>query len=344
MSAGERPLALVMLPDKLGAAEAAARVCDVVAWADIADKPRFLATRAADVRAIVTVSTLPFPFSLDRFASLELLAFFGAGYAMPETQACLDRGVAISTGPGTNSLDVADMAVGLAIAVIRKIGEGDRLIRAGGWSDLLPVAMAPSLRDLSYGVVGYGAIGSAIADRLAAFGGPIRWWGPNAKPGARWPRAASLLDLAAASDVLFIAVRADEDARGLIGAGVLAALGPGGYLINVSRGFVVDEDALLAALREKRLAGAGLDVFAQEPTDPARWSGLGNVMLSPHLGGWARASIAAAQDLLAGNLRRHFAGQPLLTPIPAPQRPCAPDGMNLPDSNPIEPAAPARTR
>lgn len=311
----QRPLALVTLPREVGAADAAAQVCEVIVWPEVADPAGFLAKRGGEVRAIVTASTLPFPAPLETFPALGLLAFFGAGYATPETDACRERGIAVSNGPATNHLDVADMAVGLTIATIRRIAESDRLIRTGDWHGLHPVEMAPSLRTLRYGIVGLGAIGTAVAERLAAFGGSIAWWGPHAKPDARWPRATSLIDLAQASDVLIVAVRADEGSRDLIDAGIIAALGPDGYLVNVSRGFVVSEDALVEALRHRRLAGAGLDVFAQEPTDPARWAGIDSVVLTPHIAGWTRASIAAAQDLLTGNLRRHFAGQPLLTPV-----------------------------
>jgi phosphoglycerate dehydrogenase-like enzyme len=318
MLVGGRPLALVVTPRVLGAANAAASVCDIVVWDDVDEQQDFLATRAAEVRAIVTVSTLPFPGKLADYASLELLAFYGAGYSMPETRTCMERGIAVSTGPGTNSLDVADLAIGLMITTVRRIGEGDRLVRSGGWRGLLPIAISPSLRGLRYGIVGFGAIGSAIADRLAPFGGSISWWGPNAKPDARYPRADSLVDLAKNSDVLIVAARGDDSASRLINAEIIAALGPGGYIINVSRGFVVDEDALIAALHDGKLAGAGLDVFDGEPTDPQKWVGLENIVLSPHIGGWARASEAAAADLLAENLRRHFAGEPLLTLAPRP--------------------------
>jgi phosphoglycerate dehydrogenase-like enzyme len=292
-------------------------VCDVIAWCDIDDQRTFLAGRAADVQAVVTVSTLPFPGRLDDYRSLGLLAFYGAGWSTPEAHACLRKGVAVSHGPGTNSLDVADLAIGLMIAAVRRIAVGDRLVRGGSWTDMLPVAITPSLRDLRYGIVGLGAIGAAIADRLAVFGNRIMWWGPNPKPDARFPRAPSLIDLAHTSDVLIIAARGDEKARHIVNAEILQALGPEGHIVNVSRGHVIDEDALIHALSDRRLAGAGLDVFALEPTDPSRWAGLGNVVLTPHIGGWARASEADAQRLLAENLRRHFAGQPLLTPVQA---------------------------
>ncbi|WP_375396594.1 NAD(P)-dependent oxidoreductase [uncultured Sphingomonas sp.] len=316
MRAEDRPLALVTVPDAIGAGTAAARVCDVVVWPDLADPAAFLAERAASVRAIVTVSTLPLPADLDRFPALELLAFFGAGYAMAETERCLQRGIAVTHGPGINHLDVADVAVGLVIAAVRGLAAGDRLIRAGGWRGLVPLPMTPSLRDLRYGIVGLGAIGTAVAERLAPFGGAIAWWGPTVRSDARWPRAASLIELARTSDVLVVAARGDEGTRGLIDAAVLAALGPAGYLVNVSRGFVVDEPALVSALREGRLAGVGLDVFDPEPTDPARWAGIETAVLSPHLGGAASASTAGAQALLTENLRRHFAGEALLTPVP----------------------------
>lgn len=293
----------------------AAEQCgEAVVWDELADHAAFLRERARSVRAIVTASTIPLPCELTNFPALELIAYFGAGYANVDLAECRARGIAVSNVPATNNQDVADVAIGLMIGLVRRLTEGDRVVRAGGWDRMLPVPMAPSLGDLRYGIVGLGDIGMEIAARLEPFGGTIRWHGPRPKPDSRWPYCVTLLELARESDVLLVAVRGDDTTRHLIDAGVIAALGPAGYLINVSRGFVVDEAALVAALREGRLAGAGLDVFDPEPTDPAKWHGL-NAILTPHIAGWARAGIVGGQNIVAENLRRQFAGEPLLTPV-----------------------------
>jgi lactate dehydrogenase-like 2-hydroxyacid dehydrogenase len=311
----DRPLALVMLPRMLGAATAAERHCEIMLWDELDDRQDFLDRRGGEVRVIVTANTLPLPAPLAAFPALELLAYFGAGHAAPETDLCLARGIAVSNVPATNHRDVADLALGLTIAAVRRLAQADRLVRGGGWNRLQPLPVTPSLGDLRYGIVGLGAIGVAVAERLGPFGGEVLWWGPHAKPDSRWRRTETLLELAQAVDVLIVAVRAGPETRRLIDADILAALGPGGYLINVSRGYVVDEDALVAALRQGLLAGGGLDVFADEPTDPARWRALETMVLSPHIGAAAWGGIAASQEVLAENLRRHFAGEPLLNPV-----------------------------
>ena len=144
----------------------------------------------------------------------------------------------------------------------------------------------------------------------------VAWWGPSPKPELAWPRAESLLKLAEDSDILIVACRADASNRGLISREVIEALGPRGLLVNVSRGSVVDEDALIAALKDKRLGRAALDVFQQEPTPPARWADVPNVALSPHAAGGTLESIPRMIGQAHENLRRHFAGEPLLSPTP----------------------------
>lgn len=142
----------------------------------------------------------------------------------------------------------------------------------------------------------------------------IRWWAPRAKEAA-WPRADSLIELARGSDILVVACRADESNRGLISAEVIEALGPSGLLVNVARGQLVDEDAVLTALKDGRLGGAALDVFAEEPTEAARWSGVPNTVLTPHTGGATTEAVQGMLMLLLQNLSAHFADEPLKTPV-----------------------------
>jgi phosphoglycerate dehydrogenase-like enzyme len=313
----EKPLALFMMATLGNTREVVGEQCGIQVWKEIGDREAFLAAEGADVRVIVTGGGFPLkPEFLDRLPNLGLIACLGSGYEALDRNDIRARGVKLSYGPGSNNADVADVAVGLTIAVVRRFPLGESVLRSGRWKGPVPLPMAKSLYDLRYGIVGLGAIGKAIATRLEAFGGDISWWGPRPKPEARWPRAETLLDLARESDVLILALRADAETRGLIDSAVLEAVGPEGYLINIARGHAVDEERLVELLRNGGIAGAGLDVFSPEPTNAARWEGLNNVVLTPHLGGWAQGAFGKAEQMLAENIRRYLAGEVLLTPIP----------------------------
>lgn len=174
----------------------------------------------------------------------------------------------------------------------------------------------PSLGGRSLGVVGLGAIGQAVARRAEAFRMQVSWWGPNPK-AAPWPRAESLLALAQACDVLVVANRADNSTRGLISQAVIEAVGPKGLIVNVSRGSVIDEDALVAAIRDGRLGRAALDVYAEEPTPPERWAELENVVVTPHMGGSTIDSVPRMVAQVIENVQRFLAGDPVLSPVAA---------------------------
>ncbi len=317
MPANDKPLALLMFNAVAGLRRALEAHCRVVVWREVEDREAFLSGEGREVKVLITAGGVPTKNALlERLPDLAMIGYFSAGYEGIDLGYARGRGIALTYTPSTNHEDVADLAIGLAIGAVRRLQEGDRLIRSGGWTRPLPLPMAPSMRTLRFGIVGLGSIGKAVAERLEPFGGGIAWWGPRPKPGAPWPKADTLLDLARDSDVLILALKGDDTTRGLVGAEVIEALGPRGYLVNVSRGFVVDEAALADALREGRLAGAGLDVFEREPTDAERWRDLPTAALSPHLGGWARESIEGSERLVVENVRRHLAGEPLLTPIP----------------------------
>lgn len=270
---------------------------------------------AATIRAAVTVGSTPHDAALmDSLTNLGLLAYFSVGYESFDAQWAAGRGIAASHAQGVNHEDTADLALGLIISQVRGIAAGDQQIRAGGW---LPGVKSiwPSLGGKRAGIVGLGAIGEAVARRCEAVRMAVSWWGPRDKPGAAWPRAASLIDLARDSDVLVVCAQSAEDNRGLISAEVIEALGPRGVLINIARGMLVDEPALIAALREGRLGGAGLDVFEEEPNDHAVWADVPNVVMTPHIAGATDASVQAMALQLRANLDAWFAGRPLLTPI-----------------------------
>ena len=267
------------------------------------------------IRALLVAGEFPIDKALaESLPNLGLIACFTAGYDGIDLAWARARGLQVSHSPGVNHEDVADHAIGLMISAWRRIAAGDRQLRSGGWTSAAKM-LTPSLGGRALGVVGLGDIGAAVARRAAAFGLRVSWWGPREKPGAAWPRAASLLDLAGDSDILVVACRASEVTRGLISGEIIEALGPDGLLVNVSRGQVVDEDALIAALKDGRLGMAALDVFQTEPTPSARWADVPNTVLTPHTAGATSAAVPKMVALTRENLRRFFAGEPLANPV-----------------------------
>jgi len=204
--------------------------------------------------------------------------------------------------------------MGLVLASWRRIVEGDRIVRSGAWKPSEKI-ITPSLGGRRLGIVGLGGIGAAVALRAEAFGLQVAWWGPREKPDAPWPRARSLHALAEDSDILVVACRANDETRGLVDRSIIEAVGPEGLLVNVSRGQVVDEEALITALKDGLLGQAALDVFETEPTPAARWRGVPNVVLTPHTAGATAAALPRMVALTRENLRRFFAGEPLANPV-----------------------------
>ena len=269
---------------------------------------------AAEIGAMVVAGEYPLDKALiERLPNLKLIACFTSGYDGIDVAWCRARGLAVTHAPGVNHEDVADHALGLILAARRMIVSGDAQVRSGDWTAETRT-ITPSLKDQRLGIVGLGAIGEAVARRAETFRMSVAWWGPREKPAA-WPRADSLIALARDSDILVVACKADETNRGLISADVMDALGPQGLLVNVARGQLVDEDALIAALTSGRLGQAALDVFETEPTPAARWSGVPNLVLTPHTGGATTAGVQGMLMLLFQNLQAAFADQPLVTPV-----------------------------
>ncbi len=279
------------------------------AWED-PDEPS-----ARAVQAVVVAGEFPLEKPrLEALPRLGLIACFTSGYDGVDVDWARARGLAVSHAPGVNHEDVADHAIGMIVASRRRIVTGDREVRAGGWSAEAKTVTG-SLGGQRVGLVGLGLIGRSVARRCEAMRMPVSWWGPNPKQDAPWPRADSLLALAVASDIVVVACRADETNRAMISREVLDALGPGGLLVNVARGGLVDEDALILALKEGRLGAAALDVFIEEPTSAARWTDVPNTVLTPHTAGATLPAVRGMLTLLKGNLDAFFAGRPLLTPV-----------------------------
>lgn len=270
----------------------------------------------AQVRAIAHAG----PLNLSRefmtgLPRLGLLACVTAGYDGVDVGWCRANGIEVTHAQGANADDVADFALGLLLAAWRDIVTGDRRVREGRWTfEDRSATMRPGLKGRKAGVVGLGHIGSAIARRLEAFGMEVAWWGPNPK-SVPWPRANSLVALAEASDILIVAALTDETSRGMIDKAVIEALGPQGLIVNIGRGALVDEDALIEALKDGRLGLAALDVFAQEPTPAERWADVPNVVLAPHSAGATSDTFAKLTGQAVENIRRHIAGELLMSPV-----------------------------
>ncbi|MES1201419.1 MAG: 2-hydroxyacid dehydrogenase [Pseudomonadota bacterium] len=271
---------------------------------------------AHEATAAVTVGS--YGLSNDLIAQLpqlKLIACLGVGIDGLDLAFTRARGIAVTNGQNINQDDVADVAIGLLIGVVRRFHEGQRVLYADQWR--LPLAVPPQRRisGLKLGIVGMGAIGRAIARRAEAMLMQIAWTGPHAKPDVAHRYEPDLHALALWADVLALALPGGKATDGLVSARILEALGPDGILINIARGSIVDEDALIAALKAGKLGGAGLDVFVTEPTPAARWADVPNVMLTPHLGGGTRDALIGASMNAIENLRRFFAGEGLLTPV-----------------------------
>jgi lactate dehydrogenase-like 2-hydroxyacid dehydrogenase len=267
------------------------------------------------IQALLVAGEFPIDKALaESLPNLGLIACFTASYDGVDVAWARGRGLKVSHSPAVNHDDVADHAMGLMLASWRKIVAGDRLLRSGGWKPHEKLA-SPSLTRRRVGIVGLGNIGAAIARRCEAFHLQVSWWGPREKPDAPWPRADSLEALAEASDILVVACRPSEETRGLISAGIIDAVGPEGLLVNISRGQVIDEEALIAALKDGRLGAAALDVFAEEPTSPERWADVPHTLLTPHTAGATSAAVPQMVALTVENLRRFFRGEALIDPV-----------------------------
>jgi lactate dehydrogenase-like 2-hydroxyacid dehydrogenase len=241
---------------------------------------------------------------------LKLIAVMAAGVAGIDLDYVRTHGVAVTNAGDQNASDVADFALALFLAHRREIVGNDLFVRENKWlRGRTPLGR--SIGDERVGVVGLGNIGRAVAKRLEPFGCEIAWWGRTLKPGTPWPRLESLEDLSKWATTLIVAVAGAPETRGLVTAAVIDALGPDGLIVNVSRGFVIDEPAMVAALKEGRLGGAALDVFDEEPIAGSSWADVPNILTAPHVAGSTQAAIGRVTRSCLRNIRAHFAGQPL---------------------------------
>ena len=253
---------------------------------------------------------------LARLPKLELISSFGVGYDHIDATAAAKRGIVVTHTPDVLTEEVADTAIGLLLCTVRELPQAERHVRAGKWATgNYPLSRA-TLRNRTVGMVGMGRIGMAIARRLEAFGVPIVYHTRQRRPELSYRHYPQLVDMARDVDTLMVIVPGGIATKNLIDANVLDALGPDGVVVNVARGTVVDEAALIAALRERRILSAGLDVFVNEPQVPEELLAMENVVLLPHLGSASVFTRAKMDQLMVDNIRAWAAGKPPLTPVP----------------------------
>jgi hydroxypyruvate reductase len=284
---------------------------------DAAGKPPhdvFAADELARVTAMITAGGTPLGGEMmDRMPKLGAIVCYGTGYDGVDLAAAAQRKIAVGHSPGANASSVADIALTLMLAVTRRLLPLDDYVRSGNWSGAKPSPMMrpqPGMRGRRVGVYGMGEIGRKIAARVAAFETEVGYFS-RSKHDVPYQYLPSLEALAEWCSILMIAVRAGTDTHHAVDAGILQKLGADGYVVNISRGSVIDQQALVKALSENTIAGAGLDVYAKEPHAPDALTAFPNVVLTPHTGGHTLESHAAMQDCVIANLEAFFAGQPL---------------------------------
>jgi len=252
---------------------------------------------------------------MSRFPRLEIVASFGVGYDHIDAKWAGEHGIVVTNTPDVLNEEVADTALGLTLATVRHLPQAERYLRAGNWPKHGDYQLTPSLRDRTAGIVGMGRIGKAIARRFDAMKVPVVYHSrrPADVPYKYYP---DLLDMARDVNLMIVITPGGAATKNLINADVLKALGPEGILINVARGSVVDEPALIKALKDKTILSAGLDVFIDEPQVPQELMEMDNVVLLPHVGSASHATRRAMDELVANHIISWFAGKGPLTPVP----------------------------
>ena len=286
----------------------------VTLW-DAADRDAALKAAAPRIRALAHFGHAKVDAKLmDALPKLEIISNFGVGVDQIDLAAAKQRNVIVTNTPNVLNDCVADCALSLVLNTLRKFPQSEAYLRSGYWPTRGPYPLATSLGGKTLGILGLGRIGEAIAMRALGFGMKIRYHNRN-KKSVPYAYDADLVTLAKNSDVLLIVTPGGAETAKLVNAKVLDALGPQGYVVNVARGSVVDEPVLLRSLQEKKIAGAGLDVYEHEPSVPAAFYALDNAVLYPHVASATQETRKAMGDLQVENLHLHFAGKPVRTPV-----------------------------
>lgn len=279
------------------------------------DRQRFVAERADAIRAVATRGELGASGELiAALPKLEIISCYGVGTDAIDLAAARARGVRVTNTPDVLTGDVADIAIGLALALMRSIPQADAYVRSGAWATR-NMDLATRLYGKRVGVVGFGRIGATVARRLSGFDVEIGYFDLAQRAESPHRFFGGLVELASWCELLIVTLAGGAATVGMVDAEVLQALGPQGFLVNVSRGTTVDEPALIDALQRKAIAGAALDVFCDEPNIDARFMALDNVLLQPHHASGTIETRRAMGQLVRNNLQAHFSGQPLPTPV-----------------------------
>ncbi len=252
---------------------------------------------------------------MSRFPKLEIVSNFGVGYDHIDAAWAGEHGIVVTNTPDVLNEEVADTALGLLLCTVREFPQADRYVRDGKWLKAGYPLTPATLRNRTVGMVGMGRIGRAIARRLDAFGVPVVYHTRNEQHDVGYPYYQKLIDMAHAVDTLMVIVPGGAATRNLINAEVLTALGPNGILVNMARGSVVDEPALIKALRDRTIMSAGLDVFVDEPKVPQELIEMEHIVLFPHLGSASAHTRQLMDQLVVDNLVAWSAGKPPLTPV-----------------------------
>ncbi len=281
-----------------------------------AERAALLASHGEQIRVAVCSGRFGVDSELmAQLPNLEAIINFGVGYDATDTQQAAERGIAISNTPDVLNDCVADTALGLYLSTLRSLGAAERFVRDGSWASGQNFPLATRASGKKVGILGLGRIGQAIATRLEAFGCEIHYHNRNQKPEVSYQYHSSAAQLAAETEVLIVAAAGGPQSAKLVNREVLSAVGPQGFIINIARGTVIDEQALVQALLSGEIAGAGLDVFENEPTVPSELLNLDNVVLLPHLGSGTRETRADMASLTLENLRAYLTERKLITPI-----------------------------
>lgn len=314
-SHGVKPELLVLLPifpPALAALEARYVVHKL--WL-APDRDAFVRSVAPRIRGVVTSGLAGCDLAtMQALPHLEIIACYGSPRSNLDVAAARARGIVCTRTPDDITQSVADIALGLMLGVMRRIAAGDRFVRAGRWEKELE-RPGSEVRAKHCGIVGFGAIGQAVARRAEAFDMRVSYYGPR-KKDTPYAYYGDLTALARESDVLVVCCPLVAETRDLVDASILNALGSEGFLINVARGPIVNQASLISALQEKRIAGAGLDVFWDEPNVPAELMNLDNVVMVPHIGSNTEEVRVERGHKVLANLEAHFAGRSVLHPIP----------------------------
>jgi lactate dehydrogenase-like 2-hydroxyacid dehydrogenase len=315
--AGEKIDVLLIGPKKPVIVDGLKSVFNLHATADAKDRDALVSGLAPHLRAIaVSASTERVDGALmSRLPKLEIVSTFAVGYDHIDAKWAGEHGVVVTNTPDVLTEEVADTALGLLLCTVREFPQAERYLRAGKWREKDYRLTPASLRDRTVGLVGMGRIGQAIARRLDAFRVPVVYHSRRPRAGVAYRHYPDLLAMARDVDILLAIVPGGGETRHIIGAPVLDALGPDGIFINMARGSVVDEAALVRALQERRILSAGLDVYANEPVVPPELIAMDNVVLFPHLGSATVATRRAMDQLVVDNLLAWGAGRAPLTPV-----------------------------